>query len=103
VICGGQSCDNLGFLVAVRFCIVVCMSLLAWLLFFACVLFLICSSHRQQICMAWREHIVLDKPERIISQPAADSCMPVLFYELAEVIRVDDFGLQTSRPKRAGL
>jgi hypothetical protein len=41
--------------------------------------------------MAWRKYIVLDKPGRIIREPAIDGRRaPVLFYELAEVIRVDD-------------
>jgi hypothetical protein len=40
--------------------------------------------------MAWRKYIVLDKPGRIIGEPAIDGRAPILFYELAEVIRVDD-------------
>jgi hypothetical protein len=31
--------------------------------------------------------MVLDKPERIIGEPATDGCAPVLFYELAEIVR----------------
>lgn len=52
--------------------------------------FVISSSHRQQVGMAWREHIVLDEPERIISEPTTDSCLSVILYELAEIVSVDN-------------
>jgi hypothetical protein len=50
-----------------------------FLCFFAWVLLLVGSSYRQQIGMAWREHVVLDKPERIIGEPAADGYDPCSF------------------------
>jgi hypothetical protein len=80
---------NLCFLVAVSFRIAACTSLRAWLDFFACALFLIRSSYRQQIGVAWRENIVLDEPEPIIGKPATDGSLPMFFHELAKVIRVD--------------
>src|SRR5713101_6468805 len=68
-----------------------------------CRMLRVASPYGQQVCMAWRKHIVLDEPERIVGEPATDRCMSMLLYELAEIIRVYDLGFHARRRKRAGL
>src|SRR5208283_5112880 len=58
----------------------------------ACSLPLVRSSHRQQFGVAWRKYVVLDEPKCVIGKAPAHNGRPVLFHELAEIIRVDDSG-----------
>ena len=62
----------------------------------------VCSSHRQQFCVAWREHIVLDEPKCLIGKSAAHDGTPVLFHELAEVVGMDDVGFRSSSGLESG-
>src|SRR6202035_1191851 len=50
----------------------------------------------QQMRMFWRKDKVLDEPEPISTQSPAHYSSPVLFYELGEIVRIDESFLNTS-------
>ena len=61
----------------------------------------VCSSHRQQVCVAWRKHIVLHKPKCLIAKPPAHSRAPVFLHELAEIIGIDDVCFRSGGGEKA--
>jgi hypothetical protein len=73
----------------VRFCLI------------ACIVLFVCSSHRQQFCVAWRKHIVLDEPKCVIGKPPAHDGAPMLLHELAEIVGMDDVRCRAGSDKGA--